>query len=404
MKQQQSKTKRPHLRKIRNQNRALLLRTMRIHGAISRQELAEKMNLTPASVSRITKELIAEDICFEDPVLRKDNQLGRPNVSLHINPAGGFLIAISLSSMSRLISVTDVSGHTHHQKEIPMETVLSAANTIEYIGDYIDKLVSNGLLQRNRVLGAVLSIPGSINATTGHLTKSVFVSWPNFPIIDRLHRRLGCPVRVENIGDALCMYCLDDASVNRKPNLNIFLVHVAASMGASLAIGGQIVKRLADEGWINDILVPSNCGTHGKFIKLSQVASGRAILKKIGTSESNMMVKQVDFSACIQAAVELANAEDGDHRKTFFDAGHALGVSLLSLTIASAPDFITIAGPVISADAYVHGTRAGYEQAARDMGIKACEIVECKASYIQASERLALHEHFFKGAIPPNLE
>lgn len=401
MNEQHPKIKRPHLRGIRNQNRALLLRTLRIHGAISRQELAEKMKLTPASISRIVKELIAEGICFEESLVRKNNPLGRPHVGLRINPAGGFLIAVSVSSMSRLISVTDVAGDTHHQTEIPMDTVQSAEDTVEFIGHYIDTLVSERLVQRNRILGAVLTVPGSINPETGHLTKSVFVSWPSFSIKDHLQKRLACPVRVENIGDALCMYCLDDASVSGKPDLNIFLAHVAAGMGASLAIGGQIVKRLADEGWINDIVVPSNCGTHGKFLKLSQMASGRSILEKINGNEHNLNVDQTNFKAHIEAAIESANACDAASQKAFYDAGHALGVSLLLLTIASAPELIAIAGPVVAAEAYEDGARAGYKEAAQNMDIKACEVVVCRTSYIHASERLALHEHFFNGVIRP---
>ena len=70
----------------------------------------------------------------------------------------------------------------------------------------------------------------------------------------------------------------------------------------------------------------------------------------------------------------------------------------MPLTIAIAPDVIVLAGPVLRAEAYSEGVKAGYEKAAAEMDIQPSKIIVSGASYIDASENLALHEFFLTGA------
>lgn len=365
---------------------------------VSRQELAECLDLTPASLSRISRELITQGICLETPVTREGGQRGRPSVALRINARGGYLVAVSISSFSRLISIVDISGQRHHQQEIPKPVISSAADTVTFIGEYVDRLVAEQFLERKLIIGAALTIPGSINAQSGILTKSVLLNWPDFSIKEHLAERLQCPVRVENNGDALCRQFLDSCLANEKHKSSIFLAHVSAGMGASIAIGGRIVRRLADEGWINDINVLTTRADGQSNTKLSQLASGRAILAKLPNIKNQMRQDGADFNQMLQSAVTMANQSAEAVRDIFFEAGHALGANLVPLTIAIAPDTIVLAGPVLKASAYAEGVKTGYVHAAMEMDIQPSRIVVSGASYIDASESLALHDFFLSGA------
>ncbi|MEP4194399.1 MAG: ROK family protein [Aliishimia sp.] len=389
--------KRPHLHDIRTQNRSRILQVLRERDLVSRQELAEILDLTPASLSRISRELIAQGICVDAPISRDGSQRGRPSVALKINAMGGFLVAISISSFSRLISIVDISGQQHHQQEIPKSVISSAPETVAFIGDFVDKLVAKRLLDRSLIIGASLTLPGSINVKSGFLTKSILLHWPNFPIKERLIERLQCPTRIENNGDALCRHFLDVHPCNEQHSSNVFLAHVSEGMGASIAIGDRIVRRLADEGWINDISVPSNPADKQSKRKLSLLASGRAILTNLLDANIPTQKGETEFSAKLEAAVTMANKTSEETRDVFFEAGQALGANLVALTIAIAPDAIVLAGPVLKAQAYAEGVRTSYEKVAEEMDIQPSRIVVSDASYIEASENLALHDFFFSG-------
>lgn len=398
LKSSPSRIKRPHLHGIRTNNRSRILKMLRESGSVSRQELAERLDLTPASLSRISKELIAQGICLDAPISRDGSQRGRPSIALQINAEGGYLVAISISSYSRLISIVDIAGQRHYQQEIPKDILHSAASTIDFVGAYVDQLIAEKRLEKSRIIGAAFTIPGSISSQTGFLTKSVLLKWPEFAIKDRLAERLGCPVRVENIGDALCLHFLDIGQVSGKVKPSIFLAHVAAGMGASIAIGGHIVRRLADEGWINDIIVPTTCPKDESKTKLGQLSSGRAILECLSDVNGKLWRSEADFNEKLQSAVTVANHTENVARERFYQAGWVLGANLVPLTIACAPDAIVLAGPVLEASAYYEGAVAGYQQAAQEMDIQPCRIVVSSASYIDAAESLALQDFFFSGA------
>lgn len=390
--------KRQHLRDIRINNRARILQVLREPEPISRQELAERLELTPASVSRISKELIADGICVEAPRGRDGNQRGRPGVALRINADGGFLIAISISSFSRLISIVDISGEQHHRQLIPIHVTMSGPDTVEFIGRYVDGLVSGNLIDRRLILGATLTIPGSINVQSGFLTKSILLNWPNFAIQEQLSERLKCHVRVENNGDALCRHFMDKRFALEGPHSSVFLAHISEGMGASIAIGGRIVRRLADEGWINDIKVSRQMTAGQNTQKLSEVASGRAILKSVLELSENVTKNGTEFNQMLEVAVDCANQDAEAVNSIFYNSGYELGNNLVPLTIAIAPEVIVLAGPVLRASAYSEGVKAGYEKAAAEMDIQPSKIIVSGASYSDASENLALHDFFQSGA------
>lgn len=398
MKSKTSGIKRPHLHGIRTNNRSRILEILRENEVISRQELAERLDLTPASLSRISKELIAQGICVEAPISREGNHRGRPSVALQINARGGYLIAVSISSYSRLISIVDITGHRHYEQEIPKDTLHSAAAAIDFIGKYVETLIAEKRLEKKQIIGAAFTLPGSINSQTGFLTKSVFLDWPEFPIRAKLAERLGCPVRVENIGDALCLHFLDTCSVPGRSKASVFLAHVSAGMGASIAIGGQIVRRLADEGWINDIVVPTNGAEGNVKTKLSELASGRAVIERLLDRNELDSRSGAEFNEKLQLAVTAANAGEKSVRDEFVKAGCALGANLVPLTIAYAPDTVVLAGPVLGAQSYFEGVTEGYLTAAEEMDIRPSRVVMSSASYIEAAESLALQEFFFSGA------
>lgn len=397
MKLKPSGIKRPHLHGIRTNNRSRILQILRENDLVSRQELAERLELTPASLSRISKELIAQGICIEAPISRKGNHRGRPSVALQINAHGGYLIAVSISSYSRLISMIDITGQRHYKQEIPKDRLHSASLAIDFIGDYIETLIEEKGLNKNKIIGASFTLPGSINSRTGFLTKSVFLDWPEFPISAKLAERLGCPVYVENIGDALCLHYLDSSSPG-KSKASIFLAHVSAGMGASIAIGGQIVRRLADEGWINDIVVPTDRDKGKAKVKLSEISSGRSIIERLIGTKKLVNHTGVEFNETLQFAITAANNGDKSIGDEFAKAGCALGASLVPLTIAYAPDTIVLAGPLLASQTYFEGVSEGYLTAAREMDIQPSRVVMSSATYIEAAESLALQEFFFSGA------
>jgi|GEM_PF-1625576 len=391
------KPKRPHLSNIRDQNRGQLLGLLQRYGAVSRNDLSEKTGLTQAAISRLTRDLIKEGICYEEqPGFTKcQTRIGRRRVNLRIHPEGGFVIAICCSAFSKLISITDISGQTRYQTKIPDKSAKSPDSTLRFITEYVDQLYASKALKRSKLLGAALVIAGSIDPQSGHLIKAPLLNWKDYPIQNKLSESLHCAVRVENIADALCLNYLDTDIDNQASSSNIFLTHISAGMGASLAINHRIVKRGGDEGWIGNIVTCNDLSQIDNSTNLHQTSSGKAILKRIREQLDTEPLKGKNFPTQLKHAVDIANAQDGPTRQIFFEAGKALGNSLYTLTAAYLPEIVIIAGPAVAANAFGNGVMKGYEGMVAIQKSGASNIVIDQTQYIDAAQKLALLEHFF---------
>lgn len=391
--------KRPHLSNIRTRNRALLLEHLLRDGARTRHELVQRTGLTHASVSRITKELIARGICYEGRSVSGQSRLGRRQVELQINPDGGFVIAVCLSAFSRLIAVTDLVGHRRHQVDMPKRAARSAKAAATFIAQAIDNLAEDGVFDRQRLLGAGLAIAGYVDPASGYLIKAPLLGWRDYPLGDRLSELLGCAVRVENIADSLCLTCLHQS--HGSDCSNIFLAHVAIGMGASLAIDRRIVRRRGDEAWIGRVPV-SNSFKRGKALtRLDRISSGQAVLDEIERRGIATFHGQ-SVTERLTSAVDLANRNDGPCSRIFRKAGEALGGSLLPLTAAYLPDLIVLAGPTVTARPFHEGAIDGYTKAASGTDAETTDLIINRARYIDAAESLALRKYVYSGlALPP---
>ena len=57
-----------------NKNISNILRYINTHGGASKLELAENLNLSPASLTKISKKLTAENILYEEEKVEKNKE------------------------------------------------------------------------------------------------------------------------------------------------------------------------------------------------------------------------------------------------------------------------------------------------------------------------------------------
>jgi len=394
VKRAKESTKRPHLNDIRTNNRAKILELLLQSNALSRKDLGLQLNLTNATISRITKELISEGVCCESEPYRSENQLGRYQTDIYINPEGGLVIAICISSLSSDITINDLSGSIRYQTKIPLKALTSPESAVDFISSYIEGLIENKSLKKKKILGAVLSMPGSIDIKTGHLIDSPILKWKDAPIGEELNKRLSCPFRVENIADILCLNHLERNSLNNNRRMNIFLIHVAIAMGASLAIDGRIIRRRdGNESLIGNIPASPVIDSSKPIKRLKEFSSGQAILKRLEGSNFEKNYTHSNIKKRFQFAVDSSNEQKGLANKIFFEAGEMLGVNIMTLTAAHPPDIIVLSGPAMAANAYCDGIIGSYQKVIQGTDIEEPQFHINRISYIEATKNLALREY-----------
>ena len=86
-----------NLENVKNQNRSSILKLLNDHGPMSRKDISARLGLTPASVTTLCAELLAQNILVELGEVQQGNRAGRRKILLGIN----YTYAMSFPSASR---------------------------------------------------------------------------------------------------------------------------------------------------------------------------------------------------------------------------------------------------------------------------------------------------------------
>src|SRR5260370_6816145 len=85
---------RPRLVRDINQSRALLV--LKEHRTLSRAAFARALNLTPATVTSVTSELLEQGLVVETGEIFVTKGTGRPGQGLKLNPEGAFFLGLAI--------------------------------------------------------------------------------------------------------------------------------------------------------------------------------------------------------------------------------------------------------------------------------------------------------------------
>ena len=106
------------MKQIKNLNHLAILELIKKEKEISRADIAKKVDLTPASVTMITKKLIEQNILKESKMGVTSG--GRPPVLLTLNNEAGYIIGINLAPGYLEGTVGNIKGDLREIKRIDL--------------------------------------------------------------------------------------------------------------------------------------------------------------------------------------------------------------------------------------------------------------------------------------------
>lgn len=174
-------------------NRRLVLELIRLHGPITRSEIAGLTGLTVQTVSTIAREL--EEQGFAISARRAPKGRGLPPASLTINPEGGHAVGVHVTPMgieAALVNLAgDVVGST--KRDAP---AAAPDEGFEIIGALVSELAA--LRPARPLLGVGLALPGPFGVESmSFVGPTTMVGWNNVHIRERLARQTQLPAFVE---------------------------------------------------------------------------------------------------------------------------------------------------------------------------------------------------------------
>jgi glucokinase-like ROK family protein len=347
--------------KMREMNLALILTRLRENQALSRSQLAEVTGLTKATISSLVKELIDRRFLHEVGVVT--SVVGRPSISLELNPEAGYIIGAEIGVDFISVILTDFSAKVLWERSEktqpgqPQDEILTQAITV------IRCAMDEAARARKDVLGIGLGAPGLVDEVSGDLLYAPNLGWRDVPLCGMVAKAFHVPVYVDNEAN---MSALAESYFGAAREAEFVLyVSSGVGLGGGIVLKKQILKGASGfAGEIGHMTLDPNgrqcsCGNVGCWETLaSQSAVFRRISEAAAAGRQTTLVPKpgarVEMS--VSRVVEAARRGDFVALESLRETGRYLGIGMANLINALNPEIVVFGGTLSLAHEFLMPT------------------------------------------------
>jgi glucokinase-like ROK family protein len=338
------------LRSLRELNRGRVIDAFRGRGTASRAEIARATGLSRSTVSSIVADLIESGLLTEQGEatgVAHGEGGGRPPVLLSLNPSAGMAVGVDFGHTHLRVAVSDLSHDVLAESWRQLDVDHSAEEGLDAATALVDEVLGEARVDRDRVLGVGMGVPGPINRATGAVgSSSILPGWVGVDAATEMERRLRLPVHVEN--DANLGALAEFVWGSGKSHSNVVYIKLSSGVGAGLLFAGRLHQGAG--GTAGEIghtpaqhgTAICRCGSRGC---LETVASARAIAEQLGVSRGEPV--------STKELLELIAKGDPAAARLIGEAGREIGVALAGLCNLLNPDCVIIGGDLSAAGALI---------------------------------------------------
>ena len=317
--------------------RTAVLAALARQGSLSRAELAERLELSPATITSITRRLLEAGLVEEGEP--RASQTGRPSIPLELIPASAHAIGVQVAHehvtgvLTRL-DATVVDGFRHAFDP-------SAPGAVDALTALVRSEIEAAARRGLPLLGVGIAVPGVVEPETGTLRMSVRLGWNGMPLAARLRASLGVPVLVDN--DISAVTAAERLYGPGADCADFLVVAIGQGIGLGMVLDGAPYRGAA--------------GAAGEFGHLPILPDGPVC----SCGNRGCLETQVSTEALLRRAADLgvvpANAEledlgaavdGGDERgaELLRQAGELLGRTLAGSVNLLGPESVVVMGEI----------------------------------------------------------
>lgn len=271
-----------NLENIKIKNRQTILRLLNNNGAMSRKDIAKTINLTPASLTQISTEMIMQGIIIEKGACSETGKVGRKKILIDINYNFKYILVINIGMPTTSITLANLKGDVIYCHSLETDSTITAKKFLIQLAKTSKKIIKDNNLINNDILALSVTITGLVDATNG-ISQRAYKIWDNaINIKVILEKELNIFVVVENNIKA---YAQAEILYGEYSDYNnLFFVRWFPGIGSAIVINGSLYNGKGNKvGEIGHLLVDQanelcSCGRYGC---LETIASVSVILSKI---------------------------------------------------------------------------------------------------------------------------
>ncbi|HHV11622.1 MAG TPA: ROK family transcriptional regulator [Clostridiales bacterium] len=272
-----------NLPRVKQQNRALIMKAIYNYAPISRSKIAEMLSLTPPTITTNIAALMEDGLVYEIPAEDAEDGrgLGRKPVSLDFIEDARFVVGVEINAYQTTICLMNLRG----KYKVTMAYIpdnKDYGDNIRVLSDKIGQMIQDSGIAHEKILGVGVGLPGFVERHEGILRRATSYGWNNKNVANDLSSVLKLPVTIENNARAKA---IGEELLSGKIRPDTFAYYmISYGVACPLYIkNSMITGESAGAGEIGHTVIEIDgpkCKTCGNFGCLEEVASERAILSR----------------------------------------------------------------------------------------------------------------------------
>ena len=280
--------------RVKKQNEVLIKEIIYKYGPISRSQIAERLSLTPPTITGNVNALLSQGFVYEtgggeeESKQEKDGKahktLGRRPVNIDFVENARYVVGAEINKYQIAVCLMNLRGKVAGRKSRTyMRETDNYQTVIETLASQIDQVIEESQISRDLILGVGVGMTGFVDPVNGILKKSAYQNWADHQNAAKdLENLLSLPVLIENNAR---MRAVGEEMFGNRRHADTF-AYLLISYGIACPM---YIKDSVHTGWssgageIGHVVVDLHgpkCEVCGDYGCLEEMASERAIVKQ----------------------------------------------------------------------------------------------------------------------------
>lgn len=191
-----------NLKRVADHNQRITLHAIRVHGPLTRMDLARITGLTPPAIANITRRLLADGL-IEEAGQRRGGR-GSPPTNLIINPDACFSIGLNVDRDHITVVLVNFVGETIARRSLETAFALPA-DVAAFYRDSVRAMLAEAEVDLNRIVGVGVASPDDLGLIDLPGKPAGYTEWDSADWNALFGEPFGFPVFVENDSAAAAM-------------------------------------------------------------------------------------------------------------------------------------------------------------------------------------------------------
>jgi predicted NBD/HSP70 family sugar kinase len=314
-----------------------VLVTVLTDSPISRVDIARKLGLSQAAVTKAVKPLINLGLIDEASDTTRLGGPGRPAQPVAIVSDAMIVVGVKVTAEELIAVATDLTTNVLDALRRPLRDN-SPSGAVDQIAEVVAELSARlGPAAAARIAGLGVTVSGDVDPTLGVVRDSALMGWRSVPLGRLLEERTDHPVSVHN--DVHALTIAEHWFGVGRGTRSFAIVTVGRGIGAGIHVNAEVVEGafgvVGELGHL-PLTSPTNICGCGRRGCVEAVAASDAIARAVSANVGRVV--------SIDEAVEIARSGHQGSRDVFAEAGAVIGRAVASLVNLVGPEIVLLTG------------------------------------------------------------